>query len=106
MIFSFISSMNSLFKPYLPVDEEGFVTIDNSNHILDKEYQLAPLIRCIKKAEERSERLEVLQNEEVIVLTDDESTAAHDEEAFSNQESASLSHHDEVSNDFDWDSIR
>lgn len=101
--------MNSLFKPYLPVDEEGFVTINNSNDILDKEYQLAPLIRCIKKAEERSERLDILQNEEVIVLTDDENAsrdAAHDEEALSNQESASQSHQDEVSNDFDWGSAR
>lgn len=89
--------MNSLFKPYLPVDEEGFVTIANSNDILNKEYALAPLIRCIKKAEVRSE---VLQNEEIIVLTDDED----EDESFSNHEgsSATCSHHDELSNDFDW----
>lgn len=94
--FSF-SSMNSLFKPYLPVDDEGFVTIANSNDILTKEYALAPLIRCIKKAEVRSE---VRQNEEIIILTDDED----EDDSFSNHEgsSAAYSHHDEMSNDLDW----
>lgn len=89
--------MNSLFKPYLPVDEEGFVTVANSNDILNKEYALAPLIRCIKKAELRSE---VRQNEEIIILTDDE----EEDDSFSNHgaSSATCSHHDEMSNDFDW----
>ncbi|XP_055295910.1 uncharacterized protein LOC129565268 [Sitodiplosis mosellana] len=89
--------MNSLFKPYLPVDEEGFVTIADSNDILNKEYALAPLIRCIKKAELRSE---VRQNEEIIILTDDED----EDDSFSNHEgsSATCSHHDDMSYDFDW----
>lgn len=88
--------MNSLFKPYLPVDEEGFVTIADSNDILDKEYSLASLIRCVKKAEIK---IEVQQNEEVIVLTDDED---RDDDTLSNRRASSSSYNDE-SNDFDWD---
>lgn len=92
--------MNSLFKPYLPVDEEGFVTITDSNDILNKEYGLSPLIRCLKKAELHSE-VQQNEEEEVIVLTDDEHE--RDDESLSNQggSSATFSNHDE-SNEFDW----
>lgn len=87
--------MNSLFKPYLPVDREGFVTIANPNDILMKEYALTNLIRCVKKAEMRSEER---RNEEVIVVIDDE------DDSFSNHDgsSAAYSHHDDMSNDLDW----
>lgn len=97
-VYALLSSMNSLFKPYLPVDDEGFVTVANLNDILDKEYALAPLVRCLKKAETQ---LEMRQNEEIIVLTDDENDG---DDSMSNQEASSLtySHHDEMSNDFDW----
>lgn len=102
--FSHFSSMNSIFKPYLPVDAEGFVTIDNPNDILDKEYSIASLIRCLKKAEQQTEPQQTgnQQNEEVIVLTDDENE--DEDDSFSNQgeSSATYSHHDEMSNDFDW----
>lgn len=88
--------MNSLFKPYLPLDEEGFVTISNSDDILSKEYALAPLIRGLKKAELH---LEVRQDEEeVIVLTDDENDR-YEEESVSYPGGSSVSYE---SNDCDW----
>lgn len=84
--------MNSMFKPYLPVDREGFVTIANPNQILDKEINLKPLIHCLKKADLH---LDVRTNAEVIVLTDEENE--HD------SESNFTSNHDE-SNEYDWHS--
>lgn len=89
--------MNSLFKPYLPLDEEGFVTISNSHDILSKEYALSPLIRCLKKAELH---LEVRQEEEeeVIVLTDDDNDR-YEEESASYPGGSSISYE---SNDCDW----
>lgn len=103
-LFSSFSSNNSLFKPYLPVDKEGFATADNLNDILDKEYALAPLIHCLKKAELRVEvQPKNVRPEDVIVLTDDDEDDDGDE-SFSNHgesSSQSYSHHDEMSND-DW----
>lgn len=84
--------MNSMFKSYLPVDNEGFVTIANPNQILDKEINLKPLIRSLKKADLH---LDVRTNAEVIVLTDEENEQ--------DSESNFTSNHDE-SNDYDWHS--
>lgn len=100
--------MNSVFKPYLPVDGEGFVTIDNPDDILDKEYSITALIKCIKKLEQQSEPRQSgnQKSDEVIVLTDDEKDDDDDDDddSYSNQgeSSATYSHHDEMSNDFDW----
>lgn len=47
--------MNSLFKPYLPVDEEGFVRIENLSGVLDSEISIAQLTRAMRKAEESNE---------------------------------------------------
>lgn len=98
--------MNSVFKPYLPVDGEGFVTIDNPDDILDKEYSIRALIKCIKKLEQQSEPRQSgnQKSDEVIVLTDDEKDDDDDDDSYSNlgESSATYSHHDEMSNDFDW----
>lgn len=47
--------MNSLFKPYLPVDEEGFVRIENLSSVLDTDISIALLTRAMRKAEESTE---------------------------------------------------
>lgn len=47
--------MNSLFKPYLPVDEEGFVRIENLTSVLDTDFSIASLTRAMRKAEESTE---------------------------------------------------
>lgn len=96
--------MNSLFKPYLPVDAEGFVTIANTGDILDKEYPLSPLVRSLKKVEIH---LEPHEESEVIVLTDgdddddehneDEDDEDDDDAAFSSTYSNYGEH-----NEFDW----
>lgn len=104
---SIFHSMNSLFKPYLPVDGEGYVTVTNAAEILDKEISITKLTQCLKKSEERTE---VRANEVVIVLTDDENsgddhTKDEDEDSSSNRASSrAYSHQEEISNDFDWES--
>lgn len=100
MTMFFVCSMNSLFKPYLPVDKEGFPTIDNPMDILQKEISLSPLIRALKKADNQSQ---VQQSDEVIVLTDDESTSFEDD-SLSNPgtSSSTYSCNDEMIDDFDW----
>lgn len=47
--------MNSLFKPYLPVDGEGFVRIENLSNVLDAELSVGLLTRVLRKAEESTE---------------------------------------------------
>lgn len=93
--------MNSLFKPYLPVDDEGFVTIDNTNDILEKEISNGALRRCLKKYEERPTTSTAQPTDEVIVLTDDE-PELDDDDDYSGGSSARSSHHDELSTDSDW----
>lgn len=101
--------MNSLFKPYLPVDGEGFVTIDNIDDVLNMEYSLTNLSRCIRKSEERATSSTSGQVGEVIVLTDDEPEPEPepDYDSFSNPGTSSMasSHQDDMSSDFDWHSV-
>lgn len=96
--------MNSLFKPYLPVDDEGFVTVDSMDDILNKEISHGSLLRCLKKTEERATTSGVEQSGEVITLTDDELEPDHEEDSLSNHalSSGTSSHHDDISSDFDW----
>lgn len=95
--------MNSLFKPYLPLDEEGYVTITDSNDILNKEYELSPLIRSLKKAEMNLDMRQE-EEEEIIVLTDDENDRDdNDDESVSYRGGSNASYsHGEESDDCDW----
>lgn len=101
--------MNSLFKPYLPVDGEGFVTVDNIDDVLNMAYSFSNLSRCIRKSEERATPSG--QVGEVIVLTDDEPEPEPEPEpdydSFSNPGTSSMasSHQDDMSSDFDWHSL-
>lgn len=99
--------MNSLFKPYLPVDGEGFVTIDNIDDVLNIEHSHTNLTRCIRKSEETPSAAG--QVGEVIVLTDDEPEPEPepDYDSFSNPGTSSMasSHQDDMSSDFDWHSV-
>lgn len=101
--------MNSLFKPYLPVDGEGFVTVDNIDDVLNMEYSLTNLSRCIRKSEELASQSAAEQVGEVIVLTDDEPELEPepDYDSFSNPGTSSMtsSHQDDMSSDFDCHSV-
>lgn len=126
-IFSnpFAFSMNSLFKPYLPVDEEGFVRIENMSSVLDSGFPIGQLTRALRKAEEFAEsqpqakvthggvempgRSSISSSffchfqEILIVLTDDEDEAPTNNFTQLNSDSHH-SHIDDLSIDFDGQS--
>lgn len=110
-LFFLTYSMNSLFKPYLPVDGEGFVTVDNIDDVLDMEYSHTKLAHCIRKSEELATSSASGQVGEVIVLTDDEPgpepEPEPDYDSFSNPGTSSMasSHQDDMSSDSDSQSV-